>query len=299
MNYLRDKFKTITVHEGLKHNYLGMVFDYSEKGKVKITMNNYIEEVLELCQVSGTALTPAMENLFEEDPNSTRLIERRAKSFHTYVAKLLFLAKRVRPDILLAISYLATRVTRSTEDDWKKLDRVMKYLNGTIGLGITLEVTGDVNVWAYADASYGIHVYGKSHSGLVISLGKGPVFVKSSKQRIVTKSTYESELVATSDSGSQVIWSRDFMINQGYKLGPAILYQDNQATISALNNGRSGTERSRHINVRYFWIAQTIRQGQVKPEYVMSKDMVADIFTKPLQGELFIKLRNQLLNWYT
>ena len=161
-----------------------------------------------------------------------------------------------------------------------------------------MNADSDINVLAFADASYGIHSDGKSHSGLVITLGEGPIFVKSSKQKIVTKSTYEAELVSASDAGSQIMWSRDFLLAQGYEVKEAILYQDNQATMKTLIDGRSSTERSRHIRVRYFWLHGEIQAKRLKVKYKDSKSMIADILTKPLQGEMFIKLRAKLLNWY-
>ena len=61
--------------------------------------------------------------------------------------------------------------------------------------------------------------------------------------------------------------------------------------------GRSTSDRTRHINVRYFWIKDRIDTGELELKYLATKDMIADILTKPLQGELFRKLRALLLNW--
>mmetsp|Transcript_3447 Transcript_3447/g.7174 ORF Transcript_3447/g.7174 Transcript_3447/m.7174 type:complete len:212 (+) Transcript_3447:32-667(+) len=167
----------------------------------------------------GKCATPAAEHLFsirDSPPLDTELSEQ----FHSRVAKLLYLAKRVRPDILTAISFLTTRTQCATIDDWSKLERVLRYLNNTPDQCITLSASpDDFRVLAYVDASYGMHADGKSHTGLCISLGTGPVFARSAKQHIVTKSSTEAELVGCSDSGSQAIWTRDFLIAQGYTMG--------------------------------------------------------------------------------
>jgi hypothetical protein len=55
------------------------------------------------------------------------------------VAKLLCLSKRARPELLTAVTFLATRVACSTEEDWGKLDRVLRYLNSTPELGLVLQ----------------------------------------------------------------------------------------------------------------------------------------------------------------
>jgi hypothetical protein len=83
---------------------------------------------------------------------------------------------------------------------------VLKYINGTKALGVILRSNKKmIDVNAYFDASYGIHEDGKSHSSLYIVLGEGPVFVQSTKQKIVTKSSTEVELVSLSDGCSQII----------------------------------------------------------------------------------------------
>ena len=177
-----------------------------------------------------------------------------------------------------------------------KLDRIFKYLNGEPDLGLTLTAGQALNIFAYVDASYGVHADGKSHSGAVISLAGGPVFTKSSKQKLNSKSSTEAELIALSDSSSQVIWTRDFLIAQGYSIAAATIYQDNQSTIALIAKGRSTSEKSRHINIRFFFVKDRVDAGEVKVEYLPTGAMIADVLTKPLQGALFKELRDKLLN---
>jgi hypothetical protein len=94
------------------------------------------------------------------------------------VAKLLYLAKKVRPDILTAVAFLATRVQKPTLHNQAKLMRVLKYLNGTPDRGTVLEPGTVVEPKAFVDASFAPHADGHSHSGSVITLGKGPIFVR-------------------------------------------------------------------------------------------------------------------------
>jgi hypothetical protein len=75
--------------------------------------------------------------------------------FHTLVTKIDYLAKRARPNILTALSFLTTRVQATTQEDYDKLLRVLKYLNHAKELGIGLRpADGPVTVEAYADAAY-------------------------------------------------------------------------------------------------------------------------------------------------
>jgi hypothetical protein len=203
---LRQKFGEISVHRVAVHSYLGMIFDYRTRGQVKVTMQGYVDSILDMYDVQGTATTPATEHLFDIDDRSPRLGRERSEEFHTIVAKLLFLVRKVRPDIMPPIAFLTTRVQTSTEEDWGKLQRVLKYLNGSKTLGIVLRPDLDMTLNGYFDASYSVHHDGKSHSGAVIALGKGPVHAKTSKQKIVTKTSTDAEMVCASDSASQLLW---------------------------------------------------------------------------------------------
>jgi hypothetical protein len=97
------------------------------------------EEVLQVFDVEGNSKTPALSDLFNIDFNSPPLLKKQTEHFHSMVAKLLHLAKRVRPDILTAISFLATRVREPTEQDLVKLQRVCKHIRCTKDKCITLK----------------------------------------------------------------------------------------------------------------------------------------------------------------
>ena len=294
---LTQRFKTCKVHRGEVHPYLGMTLDFSKVGKVKVTMEGYVTNMLDEYEIDGTAKTPATSKLYEIDESSEKLSKENAEKFHSRTAKLLYLAKRVRPDILCAVNFLTTRVQCCTKEDWLKLERVLKYINGTRELGIVIELDSDLMILIYIDAAYGVHSDGKSHSGLFVSMGKGPIVTRSIKQKLVTKSSTEAELVGASDEVSLGIDLRDFLIEQGYIVGPATLYQDNKSAMQMIEKGRSTSDRTRHINVRYFFLKDRAEANEIDVKYIPTTEMVADILTKPLQGELFRKLRATLLNW--
>lgn len=298
IKFFENTFDKITVHEGLVHSYLGMTWDFSKPGKAAVSMEGYVQDVLKLYQVTGKAASPATEKLFEVNPSSPPLSVKQREELHSRVAKLLYLAKRTAPELLPAISFLSSRVHSPTDEDWAKLERVLKYLNANPKCQIVLSI-GDDNtllVVIYADASYGVHLDGKSHTGIVIFVGGALVFVSSSKQKLVTKSSSEAELVAASDATPEGIHTRELLLGQGYQVGPSTLYQDNKSTIALIEKGRSTSARTRHINIRYFFIKDRVASGEMVVQYKPTLEMVADVLTKPLQGELFRKLRAQLHN---
>jgi hypothetical protein len=272
-----------------------MTFDFSQQKSVSISMDGYLQDLLQKSGIPGTVKTPCTEYLFTE-VDSEPLSAEKKQEFHTLTAKLLYLAKRTRPDILLSVSYLTTKVIQPSQNDWVKLERVIKYLNGTQNLCIKLSTGVPTLIQAFCDASYGTHDDGKSHTGLVVSLGDGPISVSSTKQKIVTKSSTEAELVALSDGASPVIDFQQFLKSLGEAKSSAIIYQDNQSTIAMVSNGSSKSDRTRHINIRYFWTKERVDKGDISIQYCPTNDMIADILTKPLQGDKFVYLRNKLLN---
>jgi hypothetical protein len=293
---LKDNFKEIKSHNGLAHSYLGMTWDFSVPSQVKLTMAGYIDDILSESKIIGKVNTPATDNLFVVR-DATNLDVNAKGTYHTLVAKLLYLAKRTRPDLLLAVSFLTTRVQSPDIDDLHKLNRVLKYLNGSSHLGMILRADEPMQILTYIDASYGVHVDGKSHSGLYVTLGGGSILSKSTRQKIVTKSSTESELVAQSDFASEAIFFKEFLNAQGIAVPYATIFQDNMSTIAMTSNGISKSDRTRHMNIRYFWTKERVDTGELKITYIPTEDMIADILTKPLQGDKFNELRSKLLNW--
>ena len=279
-----------------------MTLDFSEDGKVKIRMEDYVKDVLEEARddMTGESVTPAGDHLFtvNEAPESDHMLnEDDAQYFHTMTAKLLFLTKRARPDIQTPVAFMTTRVKAPDKDDYKKLTRVVKYLRGTPKLYLTLEADNTHIVKWWIDASFAVHKDMKSHTGGTMSLGKGSAYSASTRQKLNTKSSTEAELVGVNDLMPQVLWTRYFLEAQGYGVKDAKLYQDNQSTMLLAKNGRASSgKRTRHINIRYFFVADRVKSGEVSIDYCPTGEMVGDFFTKPLQGILFRKFRATILN---
>jgi hypothetical protein len=289
----------ITSHRGKTHDYLGMTLDFTTPGACVIRMDDYMDRVLSEApgDMEGTAESPAAEHLFEVDTQRSKLQDEKKETFHTTVAKLLFLSKRARPDILPAVSFLCTRTQAPDEDDWKKLTRVIRYLRKFPCLPLTLEIDDPRTIQWYVDASFGVHPDMKSHTGACGTLGKGMFFCASSKQKLNTRSSTESELVGVDDTMKKILWTRQFLEKQGYVTGPSVVYQDNKSTMLLANNGTwSSTKRTRHLNIRYFFVTDRIATQEVRLEYCPTGDMASDMLTKPLQGCAFRKFRAIILN---
>ena len=126
--------------------------------------------------------------------------------YHHLTTKLLYLAKRVRPDLQPAVSFLCTRVQSPDKDDWKKLGRCLTFLRDTKHEPLTLSADGSWTIRWWVDASYAVHPDMKSHTGATMSLGQGCVYSMSTKQKLNTRSSTESKLVGVWSYGQDYSW---------------------------------------------------------------------------------------------
>ena len=302
LNEINDwygEISPLTITRGKVHDYLGMTIDFTTPGQVKFTMIDYIDDFLSELpdDMRGTAVTPAAAHIFEtntEDPVLLNLIDR--ELFHHRVAKLLYLSKRARPDIQLPVAYLCTRVKEANTDDHAKLSRVTRYLDGTIGIPLILSMDESGKMRWYVDAAFAVHNDMKSHTGATMTMGQGAAYSQSSKQKLNTKSSTESEVVGVDDVLPQMIWCRYYLEGQGEEVVDNICYQDNESSMKLEKNGkRSSSKRTRHIAIRYYFITDRVSRGEISIEYCPTEDMVGDYHTKSLQGSPFRRFRNTIM----
>ena len=136
----------------------------------------------------------------------------------------------------------------------------------------------------------------RGHTGGGTSMGRGFPITKSTKQKLNTRSSTESELVSVDDCMPAICWTRYFLLAQGYGVQENILYQDNQSAILLEKNGKaSSSKRTKHIHICFFFVTDRIEQGELSVEWCPTGDMIGDFMTKPTQGALFQRFRDQIM----
>ena len=215
--------------------------------------------------------------------------------------QLTFAANRARRDIQTAVSFLTTRVKAPDEDDWGKLKRVLRYLNGTKHLKLTLQADQlKFAVHWYVDGSHQIHEDCRGQTGSLVTFGKGAVYSSSTKMKQNTKSSTETELISLGDKLTDIVWMRYFIECQGFDLDEYIVFQDNMSALSLEKNGRiSSSKRTKHIKAKYFLIKDYYSAGEIDVKFCPTEKMWADVLTKPLQGQKFREMRAFLQNCAT
>ncbi|CEM36698.1 unnamed protein product [Vitrella brassicaformis CCMP3155] len=140
---------------------------------------------------------------------------------------------------------------------------------------------------AYADASWADQENAKSTGGFVIQMDGCPIAWSSRTQSIVALSS--TEYIAASDCTRELLYLMQLMEGLGFKVPPTVLYGDNDGCIQNIKNHQA-SKKTRHVAIKYHHVRSTYQDGKIRPEYVPSKENVADLLTKSLPASQHAKL---------
>lgn len=291
------KYGDSRLNTGKVLHYIGMTITQPDRnGAISIGQQEYLRKIIRTVGVTTKATNPNHPNLFKPKQKDQNKVSKTL--FASYLMMAMFAGKRSRGDVLTPCSILATRAQDPDEADFLALTRIYEYLNETIDLLLTFSPSSmELHYWI--DAAYALHPKDmRGHTGILVTLGynNGPIFLKSSKQKLHARSSSEAELLALDDGFMHLLWLRQVMDFLGYPQSPAIVYQDNKSTICVCETGHSKNGKLKHMAVRYYFIHGQITANIVKLKYCKTSQMVADILTKPLTGLLFNVFRKRLLN---
>ena len=272
--------------------FLGMELNFSLPEKVIVSMTGYERALLDDYKVAGVATSPATNSLCDIDEQSVLLNEKDKTRFSTFVAQLLYIGSRVRPEILVATEFLCSRVCRATEQDNKKLHRVMSYLNSNQCASVELEANERLRVRVFMNASRGVQNNEQRH-GVMVTLGTAPVWASSQQQNVKCETAAESDLCCLSDTVKRVACIVDFIEKQGLRVGAATILMNDDTT--AVENGQISLDGNRYRKKRFkrmaFLVNNYVKRKWIKFRTIPDDVMVANLFVKPLQGKLFRNLR--------
>ncbi len=280
---------------GKLHHFLGMKIVQDEAtGKIWMGQPAYTESLLQRfgMEAANPVATPV--------DTSTKLVQTTDADecfdqhlYQSAIGSLLYLSIATRPDIAFAVSNAAKFSTKPTKQHWTAVKRIMRYLRGTTNLGLvfTPEVSGDFI--GYSDADWGGDVNDrKSTSGYLFQASGAAISWRSKKQTCVALSTAEAEYVALASAVQEAIWLRQLTteLEVNALTEATTIFEDNQSAISLTKNPQFHG-RSKHISIKYHFVRDQVTKGTVKLKYCPSKEMVADMLTKGLPKDQFVKLR--------
>lgn len=199
-----------------------------------------------------------------------------------------FLSVQTRPDIGYTVGYLARFNSRHNNTHWSAVKHLIRYIKSTSHYGITFG-GGELNkvIDGFADADYaGDTDTRRSTTGFVFYVYGSVVSWKSRRQPSVTLSTTEAEYMAIGDCAKHGIWLcrlLEHLLATTNLSVPIVLpvSNDNQGAVFLCNEA-SVKNRSKHIDIRHHFIRELIREGKMSVSHVSTKEMPADILTKPV-----------------
>jgi hypothetical protein len=294
---LEDEFKSVTIKQGSILQYLGIEIESSKKD-VKLGQPGYIEKILEQSGIdlNKSASTPYVAKLtFRKGDNDlvdkTRYLE--------LIGMINYLAILTRPDLLYSLSRCAQCCSNPTGRDLRRVMRIFYYINATKDKRLTFRV-GPVKLTGWVDASHMHYQDAKAQIGYCFSLGEhdGCFYSRSMKLKIVTPAgSTESEYVALYEAGTEAVFLSNVLIELGFEdCRPVEINEDNTSVIHMVN-GRGSFHKSKHINIKYHYTKQLLKDGVIKVKYCPTNDNIADLFTKPLDQLKTVDLADRVLGW--
>ena len=304
--------------KGAINDYLGVNFEYSPDGRIKLTQPHLIDQILSEVHISKRARTRQTPTL------STKTLQRdeHAPSFdqrfhcRRIVGKLNFLEKSTRPDVACAVHQCARFSEDPKQSHGDAVEHLCKYLAETRNQGIIVDPKRDKSFEVYADADFAGNwnkatasddvSAAKSRTGYIIMLASCPIIWASKLQTQIALSTTEAEYIALSQSLRDTIPVMNLSQEHKEQHLPIIstvplihckAFEDNSGALELARLPKL-RPRTKHINLVYHHFRDHVRKGLIQILPIGTEDQIADIFTKPLPQNLFLKHRKKLLLWW-
>ena len=224
------------------------------------------------------------------------------RKYQTGVGKLLYLSRWSRPDIINTVRELSHFTARTQRAHIESMNIVMDYCVGTMEKGLILNPKGKwdgkkdgtkIQIVGKSDSDYAKDLESRrSVSGYCVFVNGAPVGMKSKMQATVTLSVTEAELIAATNCVQEMLYVKKIIKSIGLEVRiPMILNVDNKGARDLMNNWSVGG-RTRHIDVKYYFLRDLKEQNIVKVEWIPSGENSSDMFTKNLPTDLFAKHSN-------
>jgi ribA/ribD-fused uncharacterized protein len=244
----------------------------------------------------STPMASDFDPSFDEDEE---VLDKTTHNFRSLIGAVLFVTTHSRPDVATATSMLCSAMAKPQMKHWRAGIRLVAYLYQTRTLGLSF--TANINelllnkIVAYVDASWAAEKGSRSRGGYCVKLNGAAVSYQSKLINSICLSTAEAETTAAVSCLKEVVWLRLLLFELGYaQPGSTEVFEDSMATIKAASNN-SQTRASRYYQLRTAFIRQLIKSGTMHFTYVNTEEQTADVLSKNVPAELFIRHQSGLL----
>jgi hypothetical protein len=244
-----------------------------------------------------TPMEPSTKLTVEDCPKTPDLIQAmKLIPYRSCIGSFMYLTMGTRSDISFALQQLSQYIHNPGKPHWKAAQRVVAYLKGTSTFGLTLggpDAMSNPVLEAYVDADYAACPdTRRCVSGYVTLLRGTLVSWLAKKQPLVTLSTTEAEYVALALCIQELLYLKALFTELGLEIPDKIpIHEDNQSCIKVATNPELHS-RTKHIQVRYFFVKELVEEGIFDIVYCNSADQLGDLFTKALPKDKFVTFRS-------
>ncbi|KAJ5908749.1 hypothetical protein N7495_001431 [Penicillium taxi] len=248
-----------------------------------LCQDSYIESIAARFRLSGRPPVVTPMPIDELSPYEGTASPESIRFYQEKVGSIQYAATITRPDIAKPATKLAQFLLNPGPNHHAAADQAPACYTDS-GLK-----SGSMALNMASDASFGDHPDRKSSAGMICMLYGGPVDWKASKQKTVTTSTTEAELLGLSDAAKTLIWWKRILVHIGLEMEyeKITLDCDNQRTVDLLTKEGSFETKLRHVDIHRSWLRQEVQEGRIRIRWVPTTQMVADGFTKILPRQRF------------
>lgn len=293
-DFKRAMFKEFEMTDcGVMSYFLGIEVKQQRDG-IFISQKKYAKEILEKFKMDACneVTTPLATGAKLTKEGEGRIIK--PTLYKSLVGSLRYLTI-TRPDIVYGVGLVSRYMETPRESHWRAAKRILRYIKGTMEFGLFYPYGDEANLVGYSDSDWGGDLdERKSTTGYVFFLGSTAFTWNSKKQGVVALSTCEAEYVAVSSTVCEAIWLRNLLkeLNHPQEKSTAIFVDNMSAIKLSKNPVQHG--RSKHIDTRFHFLRDHVKQKTIELKYCNTLEQVADIFTKSLPTATFRKLRDKL-----
>jgi len=272
-----------------------------EGERILLNQEAYIKELVKRFGVEKTRkVNVPMTKIPEKAGTATQdQAIARTTPYRELIGSLMFLSTQTRPDITFSLGILSRFNNNFNEEHWKAAKKVLRYLNETSQYNLSgkrVETGNELVMTCYSDSDWAGAPDRKSISGCIILVNDVPLVWYSKKQTLVALSSTEAELISLCECVKRKNYLKQLLLEYGFKIKePVVIHGDNQAALLIAKHGVM--MRTKHMDLRKFYIKDEIDNGLIQLDYVPTEDNIADLLTKPLGIQILERMCRQLFQY--
>lgn len=273
-------------------HFIGMHVQHSTSG-IYLSQHQYMIEILERAGISDCKPCTTPVDVNPKLPSDIAPVLD-PTDYCSLAGDLQYLTF-TRPDIAYAVQQVCLHMHDPREPHLAALKRILRYIRGTLLLGLFVRPTSQTELIVYSDADWvGCLYTRRSTSGYAVFFGDNLVSWSSKRQNTVSRSSAKAEYRAVANAVAEATWLRQLLTELHAPLPKTTLvYCDNNSSVYMSSNPVQH-QRTKHVEIDIHFVREHVALGNVRVLHVPTTSQYADIFTKGLPSSVFTDFRSSL-----